>query len=53
MEMTNVAFEQGRVDGGGPAVDRALLDHPHVNREYRRLFGAPPRQDAARLRVGR
>jgi AraC-like DNA-binding protein len=22
------------------------------NREYRRLFGAPPGQDAARLRVG-
>jgi hypothetical protein len=91
MEMTNVAFEQGRVDGGGLAVDRgALLDHPadaavlaplvereilwrlltgpfgdvirqiglpdsnlsHVNREYRRLSGGPPGQDAARLRAG-
>ena len=24
----------------------------HVNREYRRLSGGPPGQDAARLRVG-
>ena len=26
--------------------------HRQFNREYRRLFGAPPGQDAARLRVG-
>ena len=35
--------------------DRHLVgyDSPtQFNREYRRLFGAPPGQDAARLRVG-
>ena len=31
---------------------KASSNHSHVNREYRRLSGAPPRQDAARLRVG-
>ena len=35
---------------GEPSVG---YDSPtQFNREYRRLFGAPPGQDAARLRVG-
>ena len=45
-----LAADPGDVAGVGHLVG---YDSPtQFNREYRRLFGAPPGQDAARLRVG-
>jgi len=45
-----LAAHPGDVAGVGHLVG---YDSPtQFNREYRRLFGAPPGQDAARLRVG-
>ena len=47
---TRLAAHPGDVAGVGHLV---AYDSPtQFNREYRRLFGAPPGQDAARLRVG-